>query len=146
MATTASPPLAAPRSPRRVGPRRVNTELWGWLFMRLSGLVLVVLVTGHLFVNLMLDEGIKGVDFAFVAGKYASPFWQMWAVIMLWLAQLHGTNGMRTIIDDYAERDQTRFWLKAALYAATVLVLALGTYTVFTFDPCLEGSTFSGCR
>jgi succinate dehydrogenase / fumarate reductase membrane anchor subunit len=64
---------------------------------------------------------------------------------MLWLAQLHGTNGLRTIINDYAERDQTRFWLKMLLYTATVVVLFLGTLTIFTFDPCITGSTYEFC-
>ena len=71
--------------------------------------LLVVLVLGHLFVNLMLGEGIHRIDFAFVAGKWANPFWQVWDLLMLWLAMLHGSNGLRTIINDYAEQDDTRF-------------------------------------
>ena len=50
---------------------------------------------------------------------------------MLWLAQLHGANGVRTVIADYSRKDSTRFWLNAILIAATVLVLALGTYAIF---------------
>ena len=76
--------------------------------MRASGVLLLVLVFGHLFVNLMLGEGIHGIDFAFVAGKWASPFWQTWDMLMLWLAELHGFNGVRTIINDYTEKDRTR--------------------------------------
>jgi succinate dehydrogenase hydrophobic anchor subunit len=91
------------------------------------------------------DDGIAAIDFAFVAGKWSSPFWQVWDLLMLWLAQLHGTNGLRTIINDYAERDQTRFWLKMLLYTATVVVLFLGTLTIFTFDPCIAGSTYEFC-
>jgi succinate dehydrogenase / fumarate reductase membrane anchor subunit len=53
---------------------------------------------------------------------------------------LHGTNGVRTIINDYAERDGTRFWLKTMLYAAFVVVVTLGTLVIFTFDPCPAGS------
>ncbi len=64
------------------------------------------------------------------------PFWQTWDLLMLWLAQLHGTNGVRTVINDYAERDATRFWLKMALYVATVIVIVVGTLVIFTFDPC----------
>ena len=41
--------------------------------MRVSGVLLVVLIFGHLFVNLMVGEGIHGIDFAFVAGKFATP-------------------------------------------------------------------------
>jgi succinate dehydrogenase / fumarate reductase membrane anchor subunit len=56
---------------------------------------------------------------------------------------LHGTNGVRTIINDYAERDQTRFWLKSLLYAAFVVVVVLGTLVIFTFDPCPPGGAAS---
>lgn len=138
MAMPTTPPISAPRSPR--SPRRLrgrtNTELYAWMFMRVSGVLLIALIFGHLLVNLVLGEGISALDFAFVAGKWASPFWQIWDLMMLWLAMLHGTNGLRTIINDYAERDQLRFWLKVALYTATTITIVLGTLVIFTFDPC----------
>lgn len=151
-----TPEIVTPRSSTRArsvkgGGRnrsgQTNFELYGWLFMRLSGLALVVLVLGHLFVNLFLGDGIQGIDFAFVAGKWASPFWQVWDLLMLWLAMLHGTNGLRTIINDYAERDQSRFWLKMSLFTASIVVVVLGTLVIFTFDPCLDpSSTLSVCK
>src|SRR3954449_3964469 len=136
-----APALDAPRSPyRRRKSTRSNYELYGWLFMRMSGIALLALIFGHLFVNLMVGEGIYAVDFAFVGGKWSNPFWQVWDLLMLWLAMIHGTNGVRTIINDYADRDQTRFWLKALVYAAFVVVVTLGTLVIFTFDPCPVGS------
>ncbi len=139
------PPVARTRSaPLRT--RRTNAEMWGWVFMRVSGVLLVVLVLGHLFTNLMVGDGIRAIDFAFVAGKWANPFWQVYALVMLWLAIVHGANGLRTIINDYAERDQTRFWLKALLYVSAAVIVTVGTLTVFTFDPCLDPqSTLSFC-
>ncbi|WP_211199009.1 succinate dehydrogenase, hydrophobic membrane anchor protein [Phytoactinopolyspora limicola] len=127
--------IAAPRSPRRLR-GRTNTELYAWLFMRVSGVFLIVLVFGHLFVNLMVGEGINALDFAFVAGKWADPLWQVWDLLMLWLAMIHGTNGLRTVINDYAERDQVRMWLKMLLYVAAAFTIILGTLVIFTFDPC----------
>ncbi|MFJ5921966.1 succinate dehydrogenase, hydrophobic membrane anchor protein [Kitasatospora sp. NPDC092948] len=120
------------KTPRRT---RTNFEMLAWLFMRLSGVVLVVLVLGHLLINLMLDGGVSKISFAFVAGRWASPFWQMWDLLMLWLAMLHGSNGMRTVINDYAEKDATRLWLKGLLGVATVFTVVLGTLVIFTFDP-----------
>ena len=67
--------IDAPRSPAPVKKRRINLEKWGWIYMRASGVVLVVLIFGHLFVNLVAGEGVKAIDFAFVAGKLADPFW-----------------------------------------------------------------------
>jgi succinate dehydrogenase / fumarate reductase membrane anchor subunit len=121
---------------RRSGSSRGNFEMLAWLFMRLSGVVLVVLIFGHLTVNLLVGEGIHAIDFGFVAGKWADPFWQVWDLAMLWLAMLHGTNGVRTIINDYAEKDSTRLWLKIVLYAATTVIIILGTLVIFTFNPC----------
>lgn len=138
---TQAPTVAAPRSPRASRrTTRTNAELWGWVFMRVSGVLLLVLVFGHLFVNLMVGDGIKAIDFGFVAGKWASPFWQVWDLLMLWLAMIHGTNGVRTIINDYAERSGTRLVLKALLYLAFVVTVVLGTLVIFTFDPCPTGA------
>jgi len=105
--------------------------------MRASGVLLVVLIFGHLFVNLMLGEGIHGIDFAFVAGKFASPFWQVWDVLMLWLALIHGANGMRTIVNDYVTTPQVRRILVGAIVLSAAFLILLGTLVVFTFDPCL---------
>jgi succinate dehydrogenase / fumarate reductase membrane anchor subunit len=123
----------APRSGSR-NKQRSNFELYSWLFMRISGIILIFLVLGHLFIMNILDGGVQGINFAFVAGRWASPFWQVWDLSMLWLALLHGGNGMRTIINDYAERDQTRFWLKMLLYVSTAFIIVLGTLVIFTFD------------
>ena len=139
--------IAAPRSPRTpeggVRKKGANWEKWGWIYMRASGVLLVVLIFGHLFVNLMLGEGIHGIDFAFVAGKFATPFWQWWDVLMLWLALIHGANGMRTIVNDYVTGATTRKVLVWALWVAAGFLILLGTLVVFTFDPCLgiENST-----
>jgi succinate dehydrogenase / fumarate reductase membrane anchor subunit len=132
------PVIEAPRSTPRRRRGRTNTELYAWIFMRVSGVVLVVLVLGHLFIMNILDGGVHRVNWAFVAGRWSSPFWQLWDLMMLWLAQLHGTNGLRTIINDYTRRDATRLWLKALLYTASAAVIALGTLVIFTFDPNLS--------
>ncbi|WP_328789071.1 MULTISPECIES: succinate dehydrogenase hydrophobic membrane anchor subunit [unclassified Streptomyces] len=132
-----APYIEAPRKRTGKTPRstRGNFEMVAWLFMRLSGIVLVVLVIGHLVIQLVLDGGVSKIGFAFVAGRWASPFWQVWDLLMLWLAMLHGANGLRTVINDYAERANTRLWLKGLLYTATVFTILLGTLVIFTFDP-----------
>jgi succinate dehydrogenase / fumarate reductase membrane anchor subunit len=132
-----APVIEPPRARTSRSPRatRTNFELYGWLFMRLSGVVLVVLVLGHLLIQLVLDGGVTKVGFAFVAGRWASPFWQGWDLVMLWLAMLHGGNGLRTVINDYAEQANTRFWLKTLLFTAVAFTIVLGSLVIFTFDP-----------
>jgi len=144
-----TPTIEAPRSPHSQSPgsglrlrgrrtprsTRTNFELYSWLFMRFSGLLLTFLVLGHLFIMLVLDGGVEKINFAFVAGRWASPFWQVWDLATLWLATLHGVNGLRTVINDYAERDGTRLTLKALLYTAALLMILLGSLVIFTFTP-----------
>lgn len=135
--TTIESPRQANTPARSSG---ANWEKWGWIYMRASGVLLVVLIFGHLFVNLMVGKGIQAIDFGFVGGKLADPFWKVWDVLMLWLALIHGANGMRTIVNDYASKPSTARALKGALFAAAAVLIILGTLVVFTFDPCPEVS------
>lgn len=134
--------IEAPRSPAAPAPRarRVNWEKWGWVYMRVSGVVLTVLIFAHLFVNLFSGAGVKAIDFAFVAGKLADPFWVVWDTLLLWLALIHGANGMRTIVNDYASNRTVRYILLGAIAASTIVLLTLGTLVIYTFDPCPAGS------
>jgi succinate dehydrogenase / fumarate reductase membrane anchor subunit len=128
--------IETPRSPR--SRKHAKWEKWGWLYMRYSGVILLVLIFGHLFINLYSGEGIKAIDFAFVAGKWADPFWQVYDVSMLWLALIHGTNGMRTIVNDYTERETVRKRLNYTLWIVCGALIILGTLVCVTFDPCID--------
>ena len=125
--------LDNPRSPRRRA-GIPNFEKYAWLFMRFSGVALVVLALGHLFIMLMWDNGVYRIDFNYVAERWASLFWQIWDMALLWLAMIHGANGMRTIIGDYARKNVTKFYLNSLLLLATGFTLVLGSYVLVTFD------------
>ena len=131
--------IEVPNSPRTK--KQANLEKYGWVFMRISGSFLVVLIFVHLISNLIVpDGGIKAIDFAFVAGKLAAPFWQWWDLAMLWLALIHGTNGMRTVVNDYTENVKVRKTLVTSLWAVCTTLIILGTLVIFTFDPCPAGA------
>lgn len=115
----------------------------GWIFMRVSGVLLIGLIFTHLFVNLMQDGGVKAIDFAFVAGKLADPFWQWFDVSLLSLALIHGTNGMRVVVDDYVTRPRLKKVLHASLVVSAAVLIILGTLVVFTLDPCPAGAPLS---
>ena len=127
------PSLDNPRSPRRRA-GIPNFEKFAWLFMRFSGIALVFLALGHLFIMLMWQNGVYRIDFNYVAERWHSPFWQIWDMALLWLAMVHGANGMRTIIGDYARKNVTKFYLNSLLLLATGFTLVLGTYVLVTFD------------
>ena len=131
--------IEIPNSPR--SRKAANWEKYGWIYMRISGPLLIVLIFVHLISNLVVpDGGIKAIDFAFVAGKWAAPFWQWWDLAMLWLAMLHGTNGMRTVINDYTEHEGIRKTLVFSLCVVCTALICLGTLFIFTFYPFPAGS------
>ncbi|MFM6967675.1 MAG: succinate dehydrogenase hydrophobic membrane anchor subunit [Microbacteriaceae bacterium] len=119
---------------------RLNIERLGWVFMRASGFVLIALIFTHLIVNVLQDGGVHSIDFAFVAGKLADPMWQWFDAALLWLALIHGTNGMRVVIEDYVYRPALKRILLGGLGVSTLVLLALGTLVIFTLDPCPAGT------
>ncbi len=115
-------------------------ELWSWLFMRLSGVVLLFLAVGHVLIMHVMDEGIDRVDFDFVAARWASPFWRTWDWAMLTLALVHGINGLRVIVQDYVRRPGARFAVNSFFTVLGFVLFVLGTVVVFTFDPTRWGA------
>ena len=130
--------LDAPRTATRK--KGTNWEKWGWIYMRVSGVLLVVLIFGHLFSNLMIGDGVHAIDFGFVGGKLSNPFWMVWDTLLLWLALIHGANGMRTIVNDYVSRPGLAKTLRVLLFLAAALLILLGTLVIYTLDPCPAGA------
>lgn len=130
MAVTTRP--QAPAETER--PPRSRFELYSWLFMRLSGILLLFLAVGHVLIMHVLDEGVNRVDFAFVADRWASPFWRTWDWLLLTLALLHGINGVRIIVQDYVKSPAGRLAWNSIFATVGVVLFALGTIVVFTFD------------
>lgn len=115
--------------------RPSTTEVWWWFFMRISGVILIFLVLIHLFVMHVIDEGVERIDFAFVAERWNNVGWKTFDWVLLFLALLHGANGLRIILDDYVQRPGWRTTLKATLYALTAVLMIMGTAVIVTFDP-----------
>jgi succinate dehydrogenase / fumarate reductase membrane anchor subunit len=120
------------RSEARRRPRH-NFETWSWLFMRVSGLVLVFLALTHFAITHIVHD-VVDTDFAFVADRWESPFWRIFDWTLLALGLLHGVNGLRLIVDDYVRRPNRRATVKAVLYTVTGVLFAYGTLTIVTFS------------
>lgn len=139
-----------PASPQDPDRRRLSTpssrprpgegaELWWWLFMRISGILLLFLAVGHVVIMHVLDGGIDRVNYEFVADRWNGVFWRTWDWLLLSLALLHGVNGLRVVIQDYVRKPQMRFLLNWFFYIVGFVIFALGTVVVFTFGPEVWG-------
>jgi succinate dehydrogenase / fumarate reductase membrane anchor subunit len=109
-------------------------ELYAWLFMRISGVVLLFMALGHLTIMHIINN-IEVINYAFVAKRFATPFWRTYDLVMLWLAMIHGVNGIRTLVDDYISARGWRLVSLASLYVLSFIILALGSMVIFTFQP-----------
>jgi succinate dehydrogenase / fumarate reductase membrane anchor subunit len=113
-------------------------EVWSWFFMRISGVVLLFLVLIHLYLMHLVGSGVERVDFAFVASRWDNVGWKSFDWVMLFLALLHGSNGLRIVIDDYVKPSGLRTAIKGTLYMVTLVLMIMGTAVIVTFDPSVS--------
>jgi succinate dehydrogenase / fumarate reductase membrane anchor subunit len=109
-------------------------DLLAWIFMRVSGVVLLFMVLAHLAIMHIINN-IEVINYHFVAERYATPFWRTYDVVMLWLAFIHGLNGVRVMIDDYVGSSGWRAFSLASLYVLGFVFLVLGSLVILTFNP-----------
>jgi succinate dehydrogenase / fumarate reductase, membrane anchor subunit len=119
--------------------RPSSFEIWSWFFMRISGIILLFLVLIHLFIMHVMDQGVERVSYNFVAARWNSVGWKAFDWVLLFLALLHGANGLRIIIDDYVRSPGARTAIKGSLYTVTTVLMIMGTAVIVTFNPAQAG-------
>jgi succinate dehydrogenase / fumarate reductase membrane anchor subunit len=104
--------------------------------MRLSGLALVVLALGHMFIMhvLVMLAGAE-INFAFVQSRWGTPFWRIYDFLLLVLAFVHGARGARIVVTDYVSNPSARRLCVGALLVISGIWLVLGIAIVIFFDP-----------
>ncbi len=121
---------------RRVKPAG-GFELSAWYFMRISGLVLVFLSLGHLFVTHILNN-VENINYYFVASRWANPktgvFWRLWDLTMVNLAVLHALNGLRQVLDEYVVTPSRRVLAHTLIWSAAIFLIGIGTYAILLFQ------------
>lgn len=118
--------------------RRARPNGWewlSWLYMRVSAVLLLGLVVGHLYI-MHLVAGTDRIDFAFVAERFATPFWRIYDLLILVLALSHGLNGMRGIVAEYTRPGgRWRLMWNVALGIVGLVLTLLGALVLFSFHP-----------
>ncbi|MEP6680074.1 MAG: succinate dehydrogenase hydrophobic membrane anchor subunit [Chloroflexota bacterium] len=127
--------LANPSHAARPRPAPGRERFW-WYFMRISGLILVALVLGHMFImHVLVQLTGQEINFAFVSSRWGNPFWRIYDFLLLLLAMIHGVNGARIVIGDYVTHRPIRAGLVGLLLATTVVWLLAGMIVILTFNP-----------
>lgn len=112
-------------------------EVASWFFMRISGLLLILLALYHLtWWNLVV--GVEHLDAELVRARWANPFWRLFNVALISFAMLHGLNGARYSIEDYVRKPGLRTAVKTLVYVIVLGALAVGIFALLTFDPTIH--------
>jgi succinate dehydrogenase / fumarate reductase membrane anchor subunit len=120
---------------RRIKPSG-GYELFMWYFMRISGLALVFLAVGHLFIMHILNN-VETINYAFVASRWTAPrtgwIWRLWDVSLISLAVIHGFNGLREILYEYLGSNW-RIVAGTATWVLTFVFILGGGYSILMFQ------------
>lgn len=111
---------------------RQNFETWSWFFMRISGLALLFMALLHFAITHIIYD-VTETKASFVAARWSNPLWRSFDWTLLALGLVHGLNGVRWQIDDYARTPGRRVAIKALLYSVTGFLFVYGTITIVTF-------------
>ena len=108
-------------------------ETLSWLFMRVSGVLLLVMAVFHLLL-MHYGIGVENLSFDVVAERWASPWWRLYDFFLLILALTHGVSGLRIVIGDYVRSKGWRLFVNTALALVFTALTVMGTYVIVTFN------------
>lgn len=108
-----------------------NAELNWWIFMRISGLILIFLILGHIYMT-FIQVSEADATYIAVVNKLQQPAWKFYDWLILSLSLLHGVNGARYSIEDYVRSRPNRAWVKSIFYTVSALIFTLGTVGLFS--------------
>jgi succinate dehydrogenase / fumarate reductase, membrane anchor subunit len=119
--------------PGAVMQKKGRFELYSWVFMRVSGLLLIFMALYHLvWWNLLV--GVEHLDADLVLERWSNPLWRLFNVGLATFALLHGLNGLRYSIEDYIRHPGARKVVKAIAYTVVLGALAWGIFALLTYD------------
>lgn len=108
-------------------------ELYSWLFMRVSGLLLIFMTLYHLYWwNLVV--GVEHLSAELVLERWNQPLWRLFNIALATFAMLHGLNGLRYSIEDYIRNPTARKVVKGIAYFVVLGALAWGIFALLTYD------------
>lgn len=118
---------------------RSNFERYAFLFMRTSGIALLILAVGHMVIQHLLNS-VHNLTIQFVANQWNDWGWKAYDLLLLAFAFTHGMNGLRTVLGDYIHNRNTMKVINIILAIFVVVTLIWAGFAIASFDaaPFLE--------
>jgi succinate dehydrogenase / fumarate reductase membrane anchor subunit len=128
------------KSPGRVTVRRVhlerNFERYAWLFMRLSGVAMLILAVGHMVIQHILNSSTN-LSLQFVAEQWNAWGWKAFDIFLLWMAIPHGIRGLFNVLSDYIHNPGIRRFIGGLLALFVIATVIWATIAIILFDPAM---------
>ena len=123
MATTVIPNKVTIRQVRR---RPRSLESYFWLFMRLSGVALLLLAVGHMVMQ-HIQNDVHDASLEWVLNSRWSLVWiRVWDFLLLGLAFVHGLNGFHTVMVDYVHNPTAVKIIRLLIIVIGGIILMMG--------------------
>ena len=104
-----------------------------WFFQRISGLVLVLMLAKHFFVQHFSGTPTSGaIDFATVTARFQDPLYAAFSLMFLVMAVAHGLNGVWMVTEDYLHKPWQRLTVWSLLMLAGLGMIALAVVTTLS--------------
>jgi succinate dehydrogenase / fumarate reductase membrane anchor subunit len=110
-----------------------NFERLAFLFMRLSGIGLIILAVGHVLIQHVLSD-VHNLTLEVVAATWNSWGWKVYDMFLLAFAFTHGMNGLRNVLEDYIHNRQTVRVINIILAVFVVITILWAGFAIASFD------------
>lgn len=118
---------------RKVKVKR-NFERDAYMFMRISGLLLLFLAIQHTFLQIILND-VHDLSVNVVADNWSRLTRRFSEWVLMVFALAHGLNGLKNILEDYVHSDGVMRTIKMVLLAFYIITVVVVSYAIITFDP-----------
>jgi len=110
-----------------------NFERTAFVFMRLSGIALLLFAVGHMLLQHVLNSSTN-LTIMFVAEQWNSWGWKVFDILLLAFTIPHGINGLRNVLEDYIHNKTIMKWINILLLIFVVVTVLWAGYAIINFD------------
>jgi succinate dehydrogenase / fumarate reductase membrane anchor subunit len=113
---------------------RSNFERYAFLFMRLTGVMLLLLAVGHMLLQHVFRD-VHSLTLQVVADIWRSWGWRAYDLLLLTFAISHGFNGLRQVLEDYVHSQRATKVLSWVILVLIVVTIIWSAIAIFSFSP-----------
>jgi succinate dehydrogenase hydrophobic anchor subunit len=120
-----------------------------WIFMRISGLALILLavtgVSGAFIMGARTQVDLPTLmrwtffpnpnhvinsEIPDVAIGWATAYWQIMQMLIIFFAVTHGFNGLRNVVEDYTDKTILQPFLRGLIFLLWLFALIIAIYVI----------------